>query len=388
MRNTALGALALLPLLLAGCTPDAAAKAPAPPPPAVDVAHPVVREITEWDEYTGRLAAREAVEVRARVGGFVDSIHFADGQLVAKGDLLFVIDPRPFQAALAGADAEVKRLETRLALAKNELERGARLVRSNAISAEEHDTRAKAVDEAVAALEGARAARERARLEVEFTEVRAPMAGRTSRHLVSVGNLVSGGSSASTLLTTIVTLDPIHAYFDVDEQAFLRYARLAMTGERASSRDGATPVQLALADDGEFRFDGHVDFVENELDPRSGTLRGRALVDNEDERLLPGVFVRLRLPASGQRRAVLVPDAAVGTDQTERFVYVVDAQGVVAVRKVTLGRLFEGLRVIEAGLEGDETIVVRGVQRVRPGAAVTPNAVAVAAVGSAAGGSK
>lgn len=370
MRNFIV--LALLSPLLAGCTPDAAAHSATPPAPAVDVARPVVRDIVEWDEYTGRLAAKEAVEVRARVGGFVDSIHFTDGQLVQKGDLLFVIDPRPFKAVLAGADAEVKRQETRLELAKNELERGARLVRSNAISAEEHDARAKAVDEVSAALEGARAARERARLEVEFTEVRAPMAGRTSRHLVSIGNLVSGGTNESTLLTTIVTLDPIHAYFDVDEQAFLRYARLAMTGERASSRDTPTPVQLALADDGDFRFDGHMDFVENELDPRSGTLRGRAIVDNKDTRLLPGVFVRLRLPGTGLYRAVLVPDAAVGTDQTERFVYVVDAQGVVAVRKVGLGRLVDGLRVIKTGLTGDETIVVRGVQRVRPGAAVTP----------------
>ncbi len=379
MRSLVLGVVAAALLGAAGCAREATAAAAPPPPPAVDVARPVVREVVEWDEYTGRLAPAEQVEVRARVGGVVDAIHFTDGQLVERGDLLFVIDPRPFQAALAAADAEVRRLEARLALASNELERGVRLVRGSAISVEEHDARAKAVDEAAAALDGARARREQARLDVEFTEVRAPMAGRTSRHLVSVGNLVSGGTSGATLLTTIVSLD-VHAYFDVDEQAFLRYARLGMTGERASSRDAPTPVQVSLADAPDERLEGAVDFLESHLDARTGTLRQRAVLQGRDPRLLPGVFVRVRLPGAGPRMAVLVPDQAVGADQTRRFVYVVDAAGVASIREVTPGRVVDGLRVIREGLRGDETIVVRGLQRVRPGAAVTPEPVELASI--------
>lgn len=382
MRWTALIALSLLPFL-AGCDRPATASPPPPPPPAVDVARPIVREVVEWDEYLGRLAPTESVDVRARVGGSVDSIHFADGQLVEAGDLLFVIDPRPYRAALAAADAEVRRLEARLALARNEHARAERLVRSRTISGEELDSRAKAVDEALAALEGAHARREQARLDVEFTAVRAPMSGRTSRHLVSVGNLVSGGTSQATLLTTIVAVDRVHAYFDIDEQAFLRYARLGL-----SARDRSTPVQLSLADDPEARFDGQVDFLESQLDAHTGTLRQRALVGAPDPRLLPGVFVRVRLPGAASRRAVLVPDQAVGTDQTRRFVLVVGADGVVSARTVTPGRLVDGLRVIEEGLRGDETLVVRGVQRVRPGAAVTPRDVAPIASSALAGRSR
>lgn len=390
MRWIALASLALLPLVAAGCTRQASAAAAAPPPPSVEVARPVVREIVEWDEYLGRLAATESVEVRARVGGYIDSIHFTDGQLVEKGDLLFVIDPRPFRAAYAAAEAEVKRIEARLALARNDLERGGRLLRDKVISVEEHDARAKAVDEAAAALAAAEARREQARLDVEFTEVKAPMRGRLSRHLVSPGNLISGGTAQSTLLTTIVAVDELHAYFDIDEQAFLRYARQELRGARESSRETRTPVQLTLADDPGSRFDGVVDFLDSQLDASTGTLRQRALVPNPDARLLPGVFVRLLLPAGPRHRAVLVPDQAVGTDQTRRFVFVVDAQGVVSARNVTPGRLVDGLRVIEAGLQGDETVVVKGVQRVRPGAPVTPRPIEVAALssGSLAGGIK
>lgn len=383
MRTFVLGTLALA-ATASGCGHSPPAGPPAPPPPLVDVARPVVKELVEWDEYLGRLAPAESVEVRARVGGFVDSIHFTDGQLVDRGDLLFVIDPRPYRAALAAADAEVRRLEARLALATNDAARSERLLRTSAISAEEHDTRTKAVDEARAALEGARARREQARLDVEFTEVRAPMSGRASRHLVSVGNLISGGTSQGTLLTTIMAVDKVHAYFDVDEQAFLRYSRLAMAGGLVSARDASTVAQLCLADDPGARFEGVIDFLDSHLDPSTGTLRQRAVVDSVDPRLLPGVFVRVRLPATARRRAVLVPDVAIGTDQTRRFVWIVGQDGLAAARPVTLGRLVDGQRVIEAGLEGDEQVVVRGVQRVRPGAPVTARPLEVAAVTSAA----
>lgn len=349
----------------------------APGPPSVEVSQPVVKEIVEWDDYTGRLAAKESVEVRARVGGYLDSIHFTDGQVVKKGDLLFVIDPRPFKAVLDAADAEVQRLETRLALAKNDVERGSRLVKTSAISAEEFDARSKAADEAVAALAAAKARREQARLDVEFTEIKAPLDGRIGRHLVSVGNLVSGGTAQATVLTTIVALDPIECYFDVEEQAFLKYARLAMTGERPSSRDQPNPVRLAVGDESEHRFSGHMDFVDNQLDATTGTLRGRAMVDNPDLTLLPGLFVRIQVPGSALHKVVLVPDESIATDQTRRFVWVVDAAKKVERRIVTLGSLHEGARIVRTGLEGTETIVVRGIQRVRPGITVAPEVAGV-----------
>ncbi|MGE0707368.1 MAG: efflux RND transporter periplasmic adaptor subunit [Planctomycetota bacterium] len=379
-----LGALALGALGVAA-NPGAAKPTapPAPPAPPVRVATPLVQELTLWDEYTGRLAARESVAVRARVGGCLDSIHFVDGQVVAQGELLFVIDPRPFQARLDAADAEVRRLESRLALARNDHERAARLARSDAISGEELDARTQAVDAATAELAGARARREQERLELEFTRVVAPMAGRVGRHLVSPGNLVSGGSNDATLLTTIEALAPVQAYFDVDERAFLRYAGQATEhGQLAGVRERQVPVQVGLADGEDFPFHAALDFVDNRLDERTGTLRGRALVSERDPRLLPGVFVRLRLPAGPPRRVVLVPDEAVGADQTERFVWVLDDQDQVSPRRVQLGRRVAGLRVIEAGLSGAERVVVRGVQRVRPGAKVTPQPVLIAPVSS------
>ena len=371
---------ALLITSLAGC-PAREAERKAPPPPAVEVAHPIVREITEWDDYTGRLAADESVEIRARVGGYLDSVNFKDGQVVTKGDLLFVIDPRPFKAVLAAAESEVKRLETRLELAKNDVARGEKLVATHAISTEDFDVRSKALEEAVAALEGTRARREQTRLDVEFTEVRAPMSGRVGRHLVSVGNLISGGSAQSTLLTTIVALDPIRCYFDVEEQAFLTYSRRVMSGELTNARDKTVPARIALGDEDDFRFNGHVDFVDNQFDAQTGSLRGRAVVENPNLTLLPNLFVRIRLPGSGQYRAVLVPDECIGTDQSNRFVYLVDSSNKVSARTVTLGRVLDGLRIVKVGLDGTETVVVKGLQRIRSGVTVTAE---ISAVGSGA----
>jgi RND family efflux transporter MFP subunit len=349
----------------------------APPPPEVDLARPIVRDITEWDEYTGRLAAIDAVEVRPRVSGYLESVHFKEGQIVKKGDLLFVIDPRPFRAVLAAAKADVQGAQTRLELARNDAQRSEPLARTGAVSTEEFDRRSKVAVEAQATLDAARARLDQAKLDVEFTEVRAPIDGRTSNYVVTKGNLISGGSSGgggqSTLLTTIVSLNPIHCYIDASDQDYLKYTRLAASGSRPSSRDVANPVRVSLADETDFRHEGAMDFVDNRIDPLTGTIRGRAVLNNPDGLLVPGQFVRLRLIGETKPGAVLVPDEAIGTDQSNRIVYVVDDTNIVTLRTVTTGRLIDGLRLIRSGMDGSERIVVSGVQRVRPGASVTPH---------------
>jgi RND family efflux transporter MFP subunit len=360
--------------------------APAAAPPEVDVALPIVGEVTEWDEYTGRLAAIDAVDVRPRVSGYLESVHFKEGQIVKKGDLLFVIDPRPFRAVMAEAAADVRSAQTRLELARNDVQRIEELVSEGAVSAEEFDRRSKAAIEAQSTLDAAKARLEEARLDVEFTEVRAPIGGRVSNYAVTVGNLISGGSSGeSTLLTTIVSLDPIYCYFDASEQDYLKYTRLAVSGKRPSSRDVANPVHVSLADESDFKHEGTMNFVDNRIDPSTGTIRGRAILNNSDGLLVPGQFVRLRLIGETRPGAVLVPDEAIGTDQSNRVVYVVDDKDTVSLRIVTAGRLIDGLRVIRSGIDGSERIVVNGVQRVRPGASVTPRLIALERVPAAGG---
>lgn len=359
---------------------------PAPPPAEVDVARPIVREITEWDEYTGRLAAIDTVEVRPRVSGYLESVHFKEGQVVKKGDLLFVIDPRPFHAVLAAAEADVRGAQTRLELARNDAQRTENLVPSGAVSAEEFDRRAKTAAEAQTTLDAAKARLAQARLDVEFTEVRAPIDGRISNYVVTVGNLINGGASGggqSTLLTTIVSLDPIHCYIEATEQDHLKYTRLAAAGSRPSSRDRANPVRVALGDETDFRHEGVMDFVDNRIDPFTATIRARAVLNNPDGLLIPGQFVRLRLIGETRPGAVLVPDEAIGTDQANRIVYVVDDQNLVTLRTVKIGRLIDGLRVIHSGIDDNEEIVVNGLQRVRPGAHVTPHRVDLETVAAA-----
>jgi len=382
LRIIAACALAVVASSYGGCRKSTA---PAPPPPEVDVARPIVREITEWDEYTGRLAAIDTVEVRPRVSGYLESVHFKEGQIVKKGDLLFVIDPRPFRAARAAAEADVQGAETRLELARNDARRAGKLVPSGAVSAEEFDQRGKAAVGAQAALDAAKARLDQATLDVGFTEVRAPIDGRASNYAVTVGNLVSGGSSGeSTLLTTIVSLNPIHCYFDASEQEYLKYTRLAASGSRPSSREVANPVRVALVDETDFRHEGTMDFVDNRIDPLTGTIRGRAVLDNSDGLLVPGLFVRLKLIGETKSGAVLVPDEAIGIDQSNHIVYVIDGKDIVALRTVTIGRFVDGLRVIRSGLDGSERVVVRGVQRVRPGAPITPHLVDLEASASVA----
>lgn len=360
------------PLALSACTstPPPAA----PPPSKVTVAKPVVRDVVEWDEYTARLEAVDTVEVRARVSGYLEAVRFVDGGMVKKGDVLFVIDPRPYAAVLNRAEAEIALAKARLELANTRYERAAKLVARNAISQEETDTRAAEARQAEASVQAAKAAFEAARLDVEFTQVHAPVSGRISRKLVTEGNLVNGGSGTQgTLLTTIVSLDPIYVYFDTDEQAFLKYIRLAREGLRPSSRDVHNPVEVGFADEQGFPHRGHMDFVDNRVDPNTGTMTGRAVLPNPDLTLTPGLFARLRLIGSGQYRAMLIPDAAVNTDQAQKFVYVVEADDTAQYRTITIGPLNEGLRIVRSGLTADDRVVISGTQRLRPGGMVVPD---------------
>lgn len=358
--------------LAVGCGDDGQGAPPAAPPPEVGVATPLQKRLVEWDAFTGRLEAVKSVDVRARVSGYLDAIHFTDGATVEKGALLFTIDPRPFQAELDRRRGELATATARRDLARQLLDRTERLLERDATSEEERDQRAGELAQAEAGVVAAQAAVTAAELDLEFTEVRAPIAGRIGRHLVSTGNLIDGGSSFATLLTTINSLDPIHAYFDADEQAYLKYTRLDREGKRPSSRDVANPVFLGLDDEEGFPHLGYMDFVDNRLDADTGTMRGRAIFDNPDGVLTPGLFARIRLRGGNEYDALLLPDAAIGTDQTNRIAWVVGDDDSVQPRVVQLGPMAYGLRVIREGLAPDDRVVVSGLQRLRPGAPVTP----------------
>jgi RND family efflux transporter MFP subunit len=362
-------------LLLTACQQQQAA--PPPPPPKVTVNQAIIRDVVESDEYTGRLEAVESVEIRARVNGYLQSVHFTDGAIVKKGALLFVIDPRPYQAELNRATAQLEQAIARFERTQRDFARAQQLVKSRAMSQEEVDTRSADQREAQEAVQAARAAVEAARLNVEFTQVKAPISGRISRHLVTEGNLINGGSAESTLLTRIVSLDPLYGYFDVDERAFLKYTRLWRNGTRPGSREVKIPVDLGLADETGFPHQGHLDFIDNRLDPNTGTMTGRAVIPNPDLTLTPGLFARIRLLGSSEYKALLVPDEAIGSDQTQRFAFVVNDQNTVEYRKVTLGPIIDGLRVIRDGLKPEDWVIVNGVQRVRTGVQVDPQPQAI-----------
>ncbi len=362
----------LLAASLSACERASPTAAPSPPP-AVTVAQPIGKEVIEWDEYTGRLEATETVEVRARVDGYLDKVLFKDGARVKKGDRLFVIDPRPYQAQLNREEAELGRVRARLELADNDLNRAKRLYRSRAISEEELDTRAKGLREAQAAVQSAEAAVQMARLNVEFTEVRAPISGRISEERITEGNLVNGGTGDATLLAAIYTIDPIYVYVDADERSVLKYRRLAREGKRESARYTQIPAELALADEEGFPHKGVIDYVEPRVDPSTGTVRGRGVFANTDDLLSPGNFARVRVPGSGKYQALLISDRAIATDQDQKYVLVVnDDNNVVEYRAVKLGPLIEGLRVIAEGLEPGDRVITHGMQRVRPGMVVNP----------------
>jgi RND family efflux transporter MFP subunit len=376
----ALVPVAALSLLVAGCGQNA--QPPAPPPPAVTVAYPVQRTVTDYDEYVGRFVAVDAVEVRARVSGYLEKVHFTDGQTVKEGDLLFTIDRRPFQTALDQARANLQRARAELAFAEGDLERAAQLVRDKTITQQTFDqrTQVKRVSEAnVAAQE---AALRQAELDLSFTDLRAPVTGRIGDRRVSPGNLVTGGATGTTtLLATIVSTDPIRFEFTFDEASFLRYVR---AGEGAqglkddiASRGGSTMVRLKLIDEPDFNHVGRMDFIDNVIDRSTGTIRGRATFANAASLFTPGMFARLQVPASPPHSAVLIPDSAIGSEQARKFVYVVRPDDTVVQRYVTLGQLAEGDRVIKSGLGPEDRVIVEGLMRARAGIKVQPQVGAV-----------
>jgi len=357
-----------LGLVLAACGKGGP---PAPPAAKVKVVRPLVREITEWDEFTARLDAVDSVEIRPRVNGYLESVHFQEGALVKKGDLLFSIDHRPYAAVLRRTEADQSLATTRLALARKNYARAGDLLKSHAISQEESDIRESNLHQAEASLLEAEAAADAARLDVEFTEVTAPVSGRVGRKLVTEGNLVTGGvGTQGTLLTTVVSLDPIYVYFEADEGSFLKYNRLAREGQRPSSREYKNPVHVGLADEQGFPREGYMDFVDNQVDRGTGTVVGRAVLPNPDLSLIPGLFARLRLPGSGQYKATLLPDEAIASDQSQKYVWVIDRENKAQYRPVKIGPLVDGLRVVREGVTVEDWVVVAGLQRVRPGAPV------------------
>lgn len=368
-----LAPLALIVLSI-GCAQTSAQPAP-PPPPQVTVADVIERDVTEWDEFTGRLQAVDSVEVRPRVSGLIAAVRFDEGAIVRRGDLLFQIDPRPFQAEVDRLRAELTRTRATGQRAASELQTAERLRTENAMAKEEHDRRAAFAQESTAQSAAVEAALRAAELNLEFTQVTSPINGRVGRAIVTEGNLVSSGPGEATLLTTVVSLDPVYAYFDADEQIFLRYSTAA--GSKGSLRGqghGAAelPIRMALANEEGYPRVGRMDFLDNQLDGATGTIQGRAVFRNPDGLLTPGLFVRLRLSGTKGYRALLIQDRAVGTDLSKKFVYVVGPKNDVQYRNVTLGPIVDGLRVVREGLQPGDSVIVNGLQRVRPGVQVTP----------------
>lgn len=400
---------------LVGCN-QAASESPPPPPPKVNVAQPIQMQIVTWNKYTGRMAAVKSVEVRARVSGYLQSIHFEEGQDVQEGDLLVIIDPRPFEAALSSAQAQLKKAEAeleaarsredqaiaekaqaeaQLTLAQQRRERAQRLASRNAASQDEAEEAASllaqrradveaaeaniqsakaAVETANAAIAVAKSAVENAQLDLGYTRIRAEISGRISNRRITAGNLINGGANGADVLTTIVALHPIHCYFDANEREVLEYMRLIQAGKQETARSGdyRNPVYMKLVDENGYPHEGHIDFVDNRIDPNTGTLRVRAIFPNTDGFLTPGMFAEVRLPGSLPHEATLIPDRAVGTDQSETFVYIVNDQNQIERRSVQLGSLRHGLRIVEDGLESGEQLVVSGLQAVRPEMTVNP----------------
>lgn len=375
-RRLAIPALSVAILALGALTLRGKDEPPAAPPlQQVTVAQVPEREIAEWDEFTGRLEAVDQVEIRPRVSGYIARVTFDEGKEVKKGEVLFEIDPRPYQAELARAEAELERARSAAALAASDVQRAGKLVKAQAISREEYDSRTSAEAQGGATVRAAEAAVETARLNLNWTRVRSPISGRVSNAMVTPGNLVEAGPPA-TLLTTVVSLDPMYLYFDSDEQTYLRYAGLAKsTG--TNWRNVRLPVYLGLANEDGYPHEGRLDFVDNQVDPNTGTIRTRAVFSNRSRALTPGLFARVKLVGNHKMRALLVRDAAIGTDQDRKFVLVVGPGDTLAYRPIEPGRLSDGLRIVTSGLKAGDRVVVNGLMRVRPGMKVVPTLTAM-----------
>ncbi|SFW24181.1 RND family efflux transporter, MFP subunit [Sinomicrobium oceani] len=339
----------------------------------VETALPVFDKITEWDEYTGRFEASNRVEVRARVSGFLEKVNFTDGQIVEKGQVLFIIDQRPFQIELNQATANYNQAMATLKTTEDNYNRVESLRETGAVSTEEYDRRKQALAHARASLELAQAKVDHARLNLEFTEVKAPISGLVSRDKINEGNLIDGGSANSTLLTTIVATSPIHFYFTGSESDHLKYARLAKNGKRGETRTEDFPVYIRLADEDGFVHEATLDFVDNEIDSRSGTIESRAVLQNEDHLLEPGMFGKARIAGSDEHEALMIPDEIIGTNQSLRYVYVLNTANEVAIKNVTLGPLHaNGLRIVREGLAPEDRLIMNNLQKIRPGIVVNP----------------
>ncbi|MET0630891.1 MAG: efflux RND transporter periplasmic adaptor subunit [Xanthobacteraceae bacterium] len=358
--------------MLVGCS-EGPQQPAAPPPPTVTFAKPVKRVIVDQDEYVGRFVPVDVVEIRARVSGYLDKVHFQDGQTVKQGDLLFTIDKRPFQNTLDQARANLELARSNFAFTEADLARGKQLLRDRTISEQVFDQRSQAFRNAKASVDANEAAVRQAELDLEFTELRAPVAGRIGDRHVTPGNLIAGGTggTTNTLLAVIVSTDPIRLEFTFDEASLLRYERLTREGQDVTGR-GNTAVRLKLIDEQDFSHQGRMDFVDNVIDRATGTIRGRAEFANADGLFTPGMFARVQVPGSAPYEALLVPDSAIGTEQARKFVLVVGPDNVATLRYVTLGDLVGQLRVIKSGLAPDDRIIVAGLMRARPGAKVTP----------------
>jgi RND family efflux transporter MFP subunit len=366
--------LAVISATLSACARNEAAQNAAPPPPQVTVAQVLSKPVTEFDDFTGRFEAIDRVEIRPRVSGYISSVNFTEGSEVKKGDVLFVIDQRPYAADLRHAQAQLAQAKSQLGLARSEKVRATNLLAQHAISQEEFDTRSSGDEQAQANVQLAESALDTAQLNMTYTKVTAPISGRISRANVTLGNLVTNGQ---TLLTTLVSIDPIYVRFDGDEQAYLRYLKEAKDRAAAGAKETSSPVLVGLADEAGFPHSGVMVFLDNEVDAQTGTIRTRAKLDNHNRAFTPGMFARVRLLGEKKYDALLINDSAVGTDQTVKYVLVVGADNKVEYRPVKLGPVIDGLRVVREGLKANETIVVNGLQRVRPGAPVAPQRVAM-----------
>lgn len=383
----ALALSALIAAAIVACSSEAAPADAAPPAPEVSVATVLSKQVRQWDEFTGRVAAVETVELRPRVSGYVERVAFKEGQEVRKGDLLFVIDQRPYRAALDSALAGLERARSEARLAQTQDRRAQALIEARAISREEFETRKAATAQGNAGVRAAEAAVATARLDLQFTQVRSPIDGRAGRAMTTEGNLAQADS---TVLTTVVSLDPVHVYFESDEQSFLRYSDLARKGERTRS---SNPVRVGLANETGYPHAGTVDFIDNQVDPNTGTIRARAVLRNPDRVFTPGLFARVQLQGSGEFEALLIDDKAVLTDQDRKYVYVLGPNNAAMRKDVVLGRMADGLRVVQSGLAPQDKVIVHGVQKVFfPGMPVAPKQIAMGASPAAqvasAGGAK
>jgi RND family efflux transporter MFP subunit len=377
LREYGLAVLAVVIAIgLCGCDSKSPA-AQASPPAAVTVAYPVQKEVTEWDTYTGYLEAPESVSLAARVSGLITEAPFVEGSIVKKGDLLFVIDDRPFKADLDAKLAAQQVAEAQQAVARVTYDRLDKLRTDNAVSQQDLDNAKASIDQAVAAVAGAKAAVESSQLNLEWCKVLSPINGRVSNKLVTVGNLVNGGQGQATQLTTIESVTPMYCYVDIDEHSVLKYQKLAFEKKLVSARDGKVPCYVGLSNESGFPHEGFIDFVDNHVDPTTGTLRERGVLENNSGMLTPGFYARLCIPGSGQYQTMLVPDTAIGSDQNERIVLVVNDQNVVEARMVQMGALFGSLRSVVTGLKPNDRVIINGQMHARPGAPVAPTLEAI-----------